>query len=137
MQPKPEHFGTSYAEVFKDQQVVDAYRYRRPYPDEVFEILANLIIDEPRTILDIGAGTGDIARRMAEVAEQVDAVDFSKHMIEQGQRLPNGDHPHLHWIYGKVEEVQLAPLQFHSDGVLPLKVIGTVTWGAPETGFVR
>lgn len=109
MQPKPEHFGTSYAEAFKDQQVVDAYRYRPPYPDEVFDILANLIIDEPRTVLDVGTGTGDIARRLAVVAERVDAVDFSQHMIERGQQLPNGDHPHLHWIYGKVEEIPLAP----------------------------
>jgi hypothetical protein len=35
MQPKPEHFGASFAEAFKDQRVVDAYRYRPPYPNEV------------------------------------------------------------------------------------------------------
>lgn len=109
MQPKPEQFGASYAEAFKDQQVVDAYRYRPPYPDEVFDILAGLIGDEPRTVLDVGAGSGDIARRIADAARRVDAVDFSQHMIELGKRLPNGDHPHLHWIYGKVEEVPLAP----------------------------
>jgi SAM-dependent methyltransferase len=109
MQPKPEHFGVSYAEAFKDQQVVDAYRYRPPYPDEVFEILAGLIVDEPRTVLDVGAGSGDIARRLVNAAQRVDAVDFSQHMIKMGKRLTNGDHPHLHWIYGKVEEVPLAP----------------------------
>ncbi len=31
MQPKPESFSTAYAETFKDQQVVDAYRFRSPY----------------------------------------------------------------------------------------------------------
>ena len=30
-------------------------------------------------------------------------------MIETGKQLPNGNHPHLHWIYGKVEEAPLAP----------------------------
>lgn len=88
MQPKPEQFGASYAEAFKDQQVVDAYRYRPPYPDEVFDILAGLIGDEPRTVLDVGAGSGDIARRIADAARRVDAVDFSQHMIELGKRLP-------------------------------------------------
>jgi hypothetical protein len=30
-------------------------------------------------------------------------------MIEKGRQLPNGDHPHLRWIYGKVEEAPLSP----------------------------
>src|SRR5207248_8537433 len=86
-----------------------AYRHRPPYPDEVFEILASLITDEPRTVLDVGAGSGDIARRLVDFVERVDAVDFSQNMIERGKQLPNGDYPHLHWIYGKVEEVALSP----------------------------
>lgn len=109
MQPKPEHFSTYYAEAFKDHRVVDAYRYRPPYPDEVFDILADLITDEPRAVLDVGAGSGDIARRLVDFVERVDAVDFSQNMIERGKQLLNGDHPHLHWIYGKVEEVPLFP----------------------------
>lgn len=47
MQPKPENFGSQYAESFKNKQVVDAYRYRPPYPQEVFSILVSLIVDEP------------------------------------------------------------------------------------------
>src|SRR5271169_5897777 len=107
MQPKPEHFSDSYAEAFKDRQVVEVYRHRPPYPDEVFDILAGLITTEPRVVLDVGAGPGDIARHLVEIAERVDAVDPSQPMIEQGRRLPNGDHPHLQWISGKVEEVLL------------------------------
>ena len=109
MQPKPENSGSYYAEAFKDHQVVDAYRYRPPYPDEVFDILAGLIVDEPRTVLDVGAGSGDIARRMVDFVERVDAVDFSQNMIERGKQLFNGDHPRLHWIYGRIEEVPLVP----------------------------
>ncbi len=60
MQPKPEQFRTSLAETFKDSHVVDAYRYRPAYPDEIFDILAGLIVDEPRAVLDVGAGSGDI-----------------------------------------------------------------------------
>ncbi len=109
MQPKPENPRTYFANTFKDQRVVDAYRHRPPYPDEVFEILASLIIDEPRAVLDVGAGSGDIARKLVGFVERIDAVDFSQNMIERGKQLPNGDAPHLRWIYGKVEEVQLSP----------------------------
>lgn len=109
MQPEPRDARSFYAETFKDRRVVDAYRHRPPYPDEVFAILAGLLVDEPRAVLDVGAGAGDLARRMVEFAGRVDAVDFSESMIERGRRLPNGNHPHLHWIYGKVEEAQLSP----------------------------
>ncbi len=109
MQPKPENFGTYYAEAFKDSHVVEAYRFRPPYPQEVFAMLASLIVDEPRAVLDVGTGSGDIARPLVELVERVDAVDFSQNMIEQGKQLPNGNSPQLHWIYGKVEEVPLAP----------------------------
>ena len=109
MQPKPEHFSASYAEAFKDRQVVEVYQHRSPYPTEVFDILAGLIVDKPRVVLDVGAGTGDIARHLVEFVGRVDAVDPSQVMIGQGQQLSNGDHPHLCWILGKVEEVSLAP----------------------------
>ena len=85
MQPKPENFGTSYAEAFKDSHVVEAYRFRPPYPQEVFAMLASLMVDEPKAVLDVGTGLGDIARPLVELVERVDAVDFSQNMIEQGK----------------------------------------------------
>jgi trans-aconitate methyltransferase len=109
MQPKPEQFGATFAEAFKDQRVVDAYMYRPPYPNEVFDILSGLITGEHRAVLDVGAGSGDIARQLVDKVERIDAVDFSLQMIEKGKRLPNGNHPHLQWIYGKVEDVPLTP----------------------------
>ena len=131
MQPKPEHFGTYYAEAFKDQQVVEAYRYRPPYPQEVFALLASLVIDEPGAVLDVGSGSGDIARPLVELVERVDAVDFSQNMIAKGKQLPNGNHAQLHWIYGKVEEVALAP---------PYALItagSSIHWPAWEIAFPR
>jgi SAM-dependent methyltransferase len=109
MQPKPEDFGIHYAEEFKSQQVVDAYRNRPPYPSEVFDILSRLITDEPRAVLDVGAGSGDLARHLVDFVERVDAVDFSQNMLARGKQLPNGNHPHLNWMYGRVEEVPLTP----------------------------
>jgi SAM-dependent methyltransferase len=109
MHPQPENPRTFFADTFKDQRVVEAYRHRPPYPQEVFEILTTLLTDEPRTVLDVGAGSGDLARHLVTLAGRVDAVDFSAHMIERGRQLPGGDSPQLQWIYGKVEEVPLAP----------------------------
>jgi SAM-dependent methyltransferase len=109
MRSKPEGFGAAYAETFKDQRVVDAYRYRPPYPAAVFDILASLVADEPRHVLDVGAGSGDIARHLVDFVERVDAVDFSERMIARGKQLPNGEDPRLRWINGRVEDAPLAP----------------------------
>jgi SAM-dependent methyltransferase len=98
-----------YAEAFQDWSVAEAYRHRPPYPAEVFDILAGLVNGEPRHILDVGCGRGEIARGLAGRVARVDAVDFSARMIELGKRLPNGQHPHLHWLHGRVEDIALDP----------------------------
>lgn len=107
--PKPKHLGVEYARQFQDKSVVAAYRYRFPYPDEVFTILVGLISDAPRTVLDVGCGTGAIARPIAAFVDRVDAVDFSAVMIEEGKRLPGGDAKNLRWIESAVEQAPLNP----------------------------
>lgn len=109
MQPKPSHLGSKYAEQFKDVSIAEVYQYRPPYADEAIKRLVGLITDEPRTVLDVGCGTGDLARPLASQVERVDAVDFSQAMLTKGKTLSGGDHPHLNWIYGRVEEVTLQP----------------------------
>ena len=71
MIPKPKHLGLEYAAQFKDRGIVDAYPHRPSYPPETFEILSHLIPDEPRTVLDVGCGIGDIARRLVEFVARV------------------------------------------------------------------
>lgn len=109
MKPKPGHLGLKYAEQFKERSIAEVYHYRPPYPKETLRTLLSLITDEPRTILDAGCGTGDLARRLAGEVERVDAVDFSQEMLARGKTLSGGDHPHLNWIYGRVEEAPLQP----------------------------
>ena len=109
MLPKPAYLGVEHAVRFQDQSVAEAYRFHSPYPDELFDFLDRLLVDEPRTVLDVGSGTGDIARRMVDRVERVDAVDVSLQMIEQGKQQPNGKHPQLNWIARRIEEASLHP----------------------------
>lgn len=65
MIPKPRHLGLIYASQSKEKPVVEAYRHRPPYPDEVFTILTSPITGEPRHVLDVGCSTGYLARPLA------------------------------------------------------------------------
>ena len=109
MQPKPKHLAPEYGAQFQDSAIVAAYHHRPPYPAETFTILAGLVRDEPRTVLDLGCGTGDVARPLAPLVARLDAVDISAAMIAKGRTLPGGDHPHLRWIVGPAEAAPVAP----------------------------
>ncbi|HLG65920.1 MAG TPA: class I SAM-dependent methyltransferase [Ktedonosporobacter sp.] len=110
MLPKPEHLSFEYAKEYQDQTVVAAYKYRPPYPAEIYDLLVSLIHAEKSRILDIGCGLGDIARPLATRVAQIDAIDASTHMITLGKTLPGGDNPSLHWICGRVENVTFESL---------------------------
>jgi trans-aconitate methyltransferase len=62
--PKPAGWAPEYAQAFHDEAVARVYRLRPPYPDDLFSTLTGLIVDQPRTVLDLGCGPGDLARRL-------------------------------------------------------------------------
>ncbi|GCE04702.1 class I SAM-dependent methyltransferase [Dictyobacter aurantiacus] len=99
----------AHAAAFQDQSVVEAYRYRPIYPAETFDLLLQLMGTRPGAVLDVGCGSGDLARQLVPRVERVDAVDVSSQMLARGRRLPNGDHPGLRWLQGRIEEVRLQP----------------------------
>ncbi|MFN8473676.1 MAG: class I SAM-dependent methyltransferase [Anaerolineae bacterium] len=105
MNAKPSFLSEEYAKAFQDPTVADAYQYRPRYSHSVVRFLSSLLRDTPRRVLDAGCGTGFLSRRLVQVADGVDAVDFSGAMIERGRRLPNGGHPSLRWIVGRMEDV--------------------------------
>lgn len=106
---RPESFSGRFAARFQDQSVVDRYHLRPTYPPETFQILNELIVDEPRTVLDVGCGTGNIARPLTEYVERVDAVDCSLPMLKRARTLPGGDAPNIRWLYGRAENVETLP----------------------------
>ena len=96
------------AAVWTDRDVARLYRHRPPYPPHAFAILERLIVD-PRVVLDAGAGTGALARRMTSFAIRVDAVDPSAAMIEEACGLPGGASDRLRWIVAPAETAPLSP----------------------------
>jgi trans-aconitate methyltransferase len=108
-EPKPAHWSADRVTAFQDQSVVNRYHLRPPYPQAVVDTLVELIADTPRAVLDVGTGTGELARRLVGSAERVDAVDLSAAMIARARTLPHGDHPRLRWRLGAAEDVPLDP----------------------------
>ncbi|MHB8961006.1 MAG: class I SAM-dependent methyltransferase [Candidatus Limnocylindrales bacterium] len=94
--------------VFSDAEVARLYCHRAPYPDQVLSTLRGLLVD-PHAVLDVGAGTGALARRMLASGARIDAVDPSAAMIEEGRRLPSGGDVRLRWILGRAEDAPLSP----------------------------
>ena len=107
MLTRPACRSVAYAETFKDRSVVAAYRHRPPHPPGTFDLLRQLIVDGPRSLLDAGTGLGDLARTLAPDCERVDAVDFSEGMIETARALPGGDDPRIRWHCSPIEDADL------------------------------
>jgi ubiquinone/menaquinone biosynthesis C-methylase UbiE len=95
------------AASFADPAVARAYRHRPPYPPEALDVLERLITDRPRTVLDLGAGEGALARPLAARVDQVDALDISPAMLAAGAARPGGTHPNLRWILGAAQSAEL------------------------------
>lgn len=109
MPSRPDFWGKEFGTRFQNQNVADRYHLRTKYPPETFRILANLIVDEPRILLDVGSGSGDVSRHMLEYVERIDAIDISLPMMEHGKALPGGNSPKIRWIYGAIEDTPLSP----------------------------
>ena len=81
MKPKPTCLGPEYAAQFEDESVARAYRFRAPYPPEVFAFLGSLQPDGPGRVLELGCGSGDVTIGLAPYSRSIDAVDPSDAML--------------------------------------------------------
>jgi SAM-dependent methyltransferase len=122
---------TELAGTFQHEAVAEAYQHRPPYPDEVFDRLEALMTDEPRRVLDIGAGEGAIARPLASRVERIDAIDISPAMVDAGKRRPGGDQENIRWQVSSIETAEL-------DGPYALVTAGaSIHWMPWEETFAR
>lgn len=130
--PKPKHLNPDYGAQWQDSGMARAYRHRPPYGDATFDMLVALVLeDRDAAVLDVGCGTGDLARPLAERFERVDAVDASEAMVAAGKACSGGKAPGLHWI---VAPMETAPLT----GPYDLAVAGeSIHWMNWERVFPR
>jgi ubiquinone/menaquinone biosynthesis C-methylase UbiE len=105
----PPQFTKEHARRWQDVDAAMNYAYRAPYPKPLFEILRSFIRDEPRTVLDIGCGTGNIARELASDVRRIDAIDWAAEMIDVGKGLPCGSADNIRWQVARAEDARLDP----------------------------
>jgi SAM-dependent methyltransferase len=100
----------AHGSAFQEPSVIAAYPNRPYYPEETFDFLIGLIpAGAPRCALDLGCGTGFLARPLAARLARVDAVDISRGMLDAGRAEPGGARSNLRWIEGAAETAPLDP----------------------------
>jgi SAM-dependent methyltransferase len=109
MRSRPSIFAPVHGAAFEDVEVVREYAFRAPYPPATFDLLARLIDRDHPVVLDLGAGTGPIARAMAPHVARVDAIDPSDAMLDEGRRLDGDRNRNLRWLQGRAEDAALDP----------------------------
>lgn len=62
--------------------------YRPDYPDELYAFLQS-IIQERKYAWDCGTGNGQVALKLAEIFEQVEATDISANQLKNALNKPN------------------------------------------------
>jgi len=103
MEPKPAHLGPRFGAAFEAESIARAYHTRPPYPAEFFETLVKLQPAGPRSILDLGCGTGEVALGLLGRVDRIDAVDPSEAMLRVARARVGGNHPSLSWIRASAE----------------------------------
>lgn len=94
--------------TFQHAGVAAAYAARPPYPEEIFDLLLDLLDAASPRILDLGAGDGALARPLAGRVAHVDAVEPSAAMIRAGRLRPGGDRKTLEWHLESAESTQVS-----------------------------
>ncbi len=67
------------------------------------ELLARIPLVSPRVVCDLGCGTGEVTRRLAERwrSAEVYGLDHSREMLEAARATPDGS---IHWIEGDLAD---------------------------------
>lgn len=117
MPSKPSQLTAHNAAAFQIPSVVDAYHLRTPYPAELVDVLLDLDSGARGPVLELGCGTGEIARALAPHVSRIDAVDISAPMLERARSMAGGDAPSIRWIESAAES-------FTTDGPYSLVVSG-------------
>ncbi|MEO3852621.1 methyltransferase domain-containing protein [Streptomyces sp. B8F3] len=81
------------------------YRARPGYPEELLDRIARLAGGPGARVLDLGTGTGVVARALAALGLDVLAVDPCREMLEEARRLAAADGHAIEWHEGTAEHL--------------------------------
>lgn len=91
----------------------DYARHRRGFPDRLFERLAALGVGGAgQRILDLGTGTGTLARGFARRGAQVTGLDPAEAMLAEARRLAAAEGLSVTFLSGKAEATGLPEAVF-------------------------
>jgi SAM-dependent methyltransferase len=91
----------------------DYAAYRAGYPESFFEILAALGVGKPgQRILDLGTGTGILARAFAKRGAVVTGIDIAPNQIAAAQALAAQDTLDIAFRVSAAEEVEFPDASF-------------------------
>ena len=90
----------------EDADVAENYRFRPEYPVDVYEKLVALS-PSATNALDLGCGTGKIARGLSQSFESVTAIDASASMLRVATELQDEGTSNIRWVQGLAESTDL------------------------------
>ncbi len=91
----------------------DYSKYRPGYPESFYELMADLGIGIPgQHILDLGTGTGVLARAFAIRGAVVTGIDISSEQIREARSLSDSSGLRINYIAGRAEECEFPENSF-------------------------
>lgn len=91
----------------------DYGRYRAGFPDSFFErLFADGIVRSGMHALDLGTGTGTVARGLAARGCDVTGLDPSEALMDEAKYLDRAAHVNVRYILGRAEETGLPESSF-------------------------
>ena len=91
----------------------DYSKYRPGYPEEFYDLMSRLGIGVPKQrILDLGTGTGVLARAFGKRGAIVTGIDIAKEQIDLARQLTKKAKLHIKYITDRAEDHVFPPRSF-------------------------
>lgn len=91
----------------------DYAKFRHGFPQSFYDRLASMGLIRPGIrVLDVGTGTGTLARNLAQRGCEVSALDVAPAMLAQAQRLDREAGVNIQYFNCKAEEISFSDASF-------------------------
>ena len=91
----------------------DYARYRPGYPSSFYERITSLGVGLPgQRVLDLGSGTGNVARELARRGCKVTGIDISERQIAEARRLSTEEGLSIDFLVRPAEKTELDDMSF-------------------------